>query len=244
MNFFRQRTAQTLPEWLETATGKLVPSAQARVRSEIEAHFAEAVQAHLAGGMTEPAAQAAALADLGHAKAAARRFGREHLTNNDAGVIAGLIKNSARSTIAWFVGLLVLFTWMSSVASRFLPHDFKHTLEGFHSIIDFCILYALDVPGIYFGRAGRGVVAGIDPPSTSLIRLLRFHFIFNIILGVFCLGLGWGMAWTNPDELSNLPFYFAVFLFAGHKLFRLRRKLQMAIKDDPGHFRLPPPLLD
>ncbi len=71
-------------EWLEQATGSLVPSAQARVRQEIEAHYAEAVQAHLVKGLSEPAAQAAALTDLGNAPAAARRFGREHLTDEDA----------------------------------------------------------------------------------------------------------------------------------------------------------------
>jgi hypothetical protein len=231
-----------LAEWLEQAIGGLVPSAQARIRAEIEAHYAEAVQSHLAGGSVESAAQAAALIDLGDAKAAARRFGREHLTKNDAAILAGLIKKSTRDHVTAAIGLVILISSMSAVAPLILPPGHK-PFESFRAILGFCVLYALDVPGTYIGRPGRGVVAAIDPPSTSLIQLLRIHFIINLILGVFCLVLDWSISRTDSDALFSWPFYFAVFYASGHALIRLRQKLQLLAKDSPGYFPRPP-LLD
>jgi len=84
MNLFRKPTPQNLCNWLNSASWGLVSSAQARIRTEIEAHYAESVQAHVGRGLTESAAQAAALAELGDAYAAGKRFRREYLTVEDA----------------------------------------------------------------------------------------------------------------------------------------------------------------
>jgi hypothetical protein len=75
---------RNLPAWLDVATRDLMPPAQARIRAEIGAHYAEAVQAHQTRGTSGAEAQAAALADLGSAQAAAWRFAQEHLTTGDA----------------------------------------------------------------------------------------------------------------------------------------------------------------
>jgi len=98
-----------LAEWLDQAIGGLVPSAQARVRAEIEAHYAEAVKSHLESGAPEPVAQAAALADLGDAPVAARRFSREHLTIREAKGIGARSK-----TNPWWVFALIIqsFLWV------------------------------------------------------------------------------------------------------------------------------------
>jgi hypothetical protein len=80
MKMFRRRQAQTLSEWLEVATRKLVAPARERIRVEIEAHYAEAVEALLESGLSEAAATAKAVAELGTARAAAKRFRKEHLT--------------------------------------------------------------------------------------------------------------------------------------------------------------------
>jgi len=87
MKLFRQPAAQNLSEWLETATGELVPSAQARVSAEIETHFAEAVQRHREQGLADSSALVAALTDLGDAHAAAARFRREHLTKLEVNTV-------------------------------------------------------------------------------------------------------------------------------------------------------------
>ena len=233
MNLFRQVPAHSLSEWLDLATGNLVPSAQARIRAEIETHYAEAVQAYLQDGFREIAAQAAALADLGDAYAAARRFGREHLTENDAAIIAGLIKKSPRAYFNSVGSLVILFLAFSSVASSWL---FRHQLpafEGFKTIVGFCLIYALDVPGVYIGRASRRAVAAIDPPPSGLIQLIRIHFLINLILGVFCMGLNGSFFWFDPTALAGLPLYFAVFFFSGYKLLRLRKKLQLLGMETP-----------
>jgi hypothetical protein len=73
-------TPRTLPEWRGRATRFLIPSAKTRIGAEIEAHYTEAVQFHLANGFTEAEAQAAALAELGSAPAANRRFRQKYLT--------------------------------------------------------------------------------------------------------------------------------------------------------------------
>ncbi len=107
MKLFRPSIAHNLPEWLEIATGGLVPSAQSHVRMEIGAHFAEAVQNQLANGLSESAAHAAALADLGEARAAARRFRREFLTKKEAWYVDWRNK-SAISPLGTFLACLLI----------------------------------------------------------------------------------------------------------------------------------------
>jgi len=92
-----------LPGWLEIATGSLAAPAKERIRIEIEAHYSESVAAHLAEGAFESAAQAAALTELGSAKAAARRFRRQHLTEKEAGLLR---KWGAASGFGLVVGYL------------------------------------------------------------------------------------------------------------------------------------------
>jgi hypothetical protein len=84
MKVFRRHQAQDLHEWLGIATKDLVAPAKERIRAEIEAHYAEAAAAHRVEGLSESDAQREALADLGDAQEAAKRFRRQHLTVNEA----------------------------------------------------------------------------------------------------------------------------------------------------------------
>jgi hypothetical protein len=86
MNFGRRPQVRGLYHWLEIATEKIASPAKERIRSEIEAHYAEALAGHVAEGQTETDAKAAALADLGDPKTAARRLRRQHLTEREAGL--------------------------------------------------------------------------------------------------------------------------------------------------------------
>jgi len=83
MNIFRKPRAQNLSEWLEIATENLAPSARERISADITSHYDQAVHGHEQNGLPRPAAEAAALAELGDAKAAARRFRRAHLTESE-----------------------------------------------------------------------------------------------------------------------------------------------------------------
>ncbi len=75
---------QTFSKWVEIATDKLSLAAKERITQEIEAHFREAVESHIAAGMTDAQAETRTLADLGDAKAAAKRFRKIHLTESEA----------------------------------------------------------------------------------------------------------------------------------------------------------------
>jgi hypothetical protein len=70
----------SLAEWLEIATDGIAAAGRERIAREIEVHFAEAVESHLAQGETEEAAKDNALRDLGDAKTARRKFRKRHLT--------------------------------------------------------------------------------------------------------------------------------------------------------------------
>ncbi len=70
---------EDLAHWLETATRGLPAAAQAVVRAEIEAHYADAVEDHRASGKTAEEAHRAAMADLGDVRATARALRDTHL---------------------------------------------------------------------------------------------------------------------------------------------------------------------
>jgi hypothetical protein len=110
-----------LCQWLEIATDKLALPAKERIRSEIQAHFDEAIQNHIRDGSYEASAKTAALRELGEAGIAARRFRKQHLTEEEAELIEKLLK-SARSprwillggaTFTLFVYILHLGRWYS-----------------------------------------------------------------------------------------------------------------------------------
>ncbi|HVU37137.1 MAG TPA: hypothetical protein VHC95_02280 [Opitutales bacterium] len=98
-------------EWLELATEDLVPSAQARIRQEIGAHYAEAVRVHQEGGLPETQAHAAALADLGNAYSASLRFNRQHLTNFDVRKLMEEAKIQIVIGICWVLFYYFSFNW-------------------------------------------------------------------------------------------------------------------------------------
>jgi hypothetical protein len=77
-----EKQVTTLNQWLEIATYDLVAPAKERIRSEIEAHYAEAVANHLARGVSQAEAEMAALAELGSAPAAAKKFSKQFLSES------------------------------------------------------------------------------------------------------------------------------------------------------------------
>jgi hypothetical protein len=74
-----------LAAWLETATQNLAPAAKARVREQILEHYAAALEQH----QPKPNAHALALADLGNAEDAAKKFEQAYLTAQELEVLAG-----------------------------------------------------------------------------------------------------------------------------------------------------------
>ena len=99
MKNFQKRRAQDLFDWLEIATEKLTAPALDRISADIASHYEEAVDGHLQNGLPIVAAQAAALDELGDAKAAARRFRREHLTESEFRAVTALFKPAWRKSM-------------------------------------------------------------------------------------------------------------------------------------------------
>ncbi|NUM55893.1 MAG: hypothetical protein HUU46_19815 [Candidatus Hydrogenedentes bacterium] len=73
-----------LNRWLDTATRGLCDDAKARIRPEVEAHFAAAYRFQIYEGEDEVIAAALASAALGDAKRANRRYRRVYLTKAQA----------------------------------------------------------------------------------------------------------------------------------------------------------------
>ncbi len=70
-----------LNDWLEIATRRLCSEARERIRTEIEDHYLDSVEANRLQGMGESEARYLAIISLGNPKSAARSFRRNYLTN-------------------------------------------------------------------------------------------------------------------------------------------------------------------
>ena len=111
MSIFREPGPQDVSEWLEIATEKLAPAAKERIRAEIVSHYDEAVDGHLQNGLPRSAAHAAALAELGDAKAAATGFRRAHLTKFEFRIVVRMLKSGQHNL--WVLLVKVAF-WLGT----------------------------------------------------------------------------------------------------------------------------------
>jgi hypothetical protein len=228
-----------LAEWLEQATGDLVPSAQARIRPEIEAHYADAVQAHLANGADEPTAHAAALTDLGNAPAAARRFRREHLTDEDARRMAHW-SNPAQVFIArgqCFHAYIICVIYLGS------PRDLP-TADDRLFLLCHLVALALLLMGIAIAIAAYALPWRTTNLRTKrqIVGLMLLHWIN---LGAFPLVLFVSLPfWHSPPEEHVFRIFLPVIalnllllaIWGSHECLRLRQKLKSANEDDlPPH---------
>jgi hypothetical protein len=83
MKTYSANAAQELAAWLVLATFGLVPPARERIKREIEAHFADAVVAHVAEGLSQESAETMALEELGDIHSAAKAFQKKHITEEE-----------------------------------------------------------------------------------------------------------------------------------------------------------------
>jgi hypothetical protein len=136
--------------WLESATSGLVAPAKQRIRSEIEAHYRQAVAAHVAEGLSEPRAKIAAVAELGDAAAAWKRFRRSHLTTEDAKLTSRSLK-LARS-VWWMLGMYLLFCFVQFM-DRDLVQEKHYLAPSALFVVEFLALVV--VPSVCFFVARR-----------------------------------------------------------------------------------------
>jgi hypothetical protein len=154
---------RSIAEWLETATRKLTAPAKERIRLELEAHYADGMESHLANGCPEAEAQAAALAELGDPAAAAKRFRREHLTEKEAKRVESILSEFGGFPVVWelvaIAGPALYFLFL-----------FIHRYRAFHFLLS-SVTPAIALL-MYAGLATIGFFAGRDKSSKPHVRLL------------------------------------------------------------------------
>ena len=119
MRFFQNPNPRNLDQWLQIATTELVVPAERRIWAEVTSHYEEAVEGHLQEGLPIALAQHAALAELGDAKAAGRRFRTSHLTEAEVRKVAVLLKSYQPSLEVHIWGLTGCCS-LGSVLPKFL----------------------------------------------------------------------------------------------------------------------------
>jgi hypothetical protein len=173
--------AQSLTEWLEIATAQVIAPAKERIFLEIEAHFADGVEAHRRAGCSEPDAQLAAVAELGDACQAARRFRRQYLTEKEKDRARQISKNSANRAL--FLAAYAADIFLYSLYLDFRAQD--HTSMVLTNVA-FCVGIALQTIGFFVARRNS---------SKPDHRLLIFIHMLLDCYGTFLVILVWPWAW-------------------------------------------------
>lgn len=168
MSIFRKRPVHTLPDWLEIATRKLAHASKERIRVEIEAHYAEAKEAHRENGLSEADAQTKALAQLGDAKLAARRFRKQHLTEREANRLKQA-HETARNFLFPLLTYALFCVLTSGYVRQILFRHLQHLLFFFALQFVFLIL----VPTVCFVVARRSNAK----PNRNLLWLEALYYL-------------------------------------------------------------------
>jgi hypothetical protein len=165
MNPVEKNIPDSLSNWLKIATRGLAANGKERIAREIEVHFAEAVEAHIAQGEPEPVAQARAIIALGNATLAAKRFRKKHFAESEAKTLAGMRTNTAKLR---YLLLNLLPVLVFPLIFRLLGLSMHHIyFIGF-----MCVLVALPVLSF--------VIANLPPTKATLTRLLLIELASDV----------------------------------------------------------------
>jgi hypothetical protein len=217
MSIFRKRRAQNISQWLEIATAKLAPRARDRIWADIGFHYDEAVDGHLQNGLPRSAAHAAALAELGDAKAAASRFRETHLTEPEFKVVAQLIKSGGRSYFVHVAGYVGCVSFGSAISQRLGLED-----DSISWVIPFVMLFLL-YELVTFSLARR------KNPRLLVLMVSVSWLIFGMCSLTLFPPLEWSRWTVWPMLLGSLGwFYMSLFYF------RLANKLGTLAQDWMG----------
>jgi hypothetical protein len=207
-----------LAEWLEIATEGIAAAGKERITREIEAHYAEAVEAHLAKGESESFAQTNAISDLGDANAAAKRFRKNHFTEKEVRSIASIRKNAAKP-LSLFVNLLI--PWVFYIACRLFFGAPKHHLYFF------VFLFPLVALAVLSFLIARRPITNAKVFWLLLVELAN-HLTFVVTM----------LAWIIGDGENAGPAFFGLTMgliptvFPQLPLWNKARKLRFGTQDD------------
>jgi hypothetical protein len=210
MSIFQEPGPQDLFEWLEIATRKLASRAKQRICAEVASHYEEAVDGHLQNGLPIEAAQSAALAELGDARAAGRRFRRTHLTVSEFRAVSRLLTGAPRNWVGPSVQaagncLICLMTFVNLRLFR-VTDSFAYAMVA-------VLLLSRIIPIVMARRESAAptprwlvLMASLNSLYNGLITLFYLLFIFapnlplkvqplvRLALGFFCLAGLYGIA--------------------------------------------------
>ncbi|HTB63350.1 MAG TPA: hypothetical protein VK737_07145 [Opitutales bacterium] len=217
------KSPTNIVDWLDTATCRLVPSAQARVRAEIEAHYAAAVQTHLIAGSTEIAAHAAALADLGDVKTAARRFQGGHLTKQDAVQINWCLRYAFVLVVA-ALGMLLPVITLCLPSQPSLPN---YDASGIQAAIMLSLLLMTITAGI-----AVQVLVWRKITAATMRQSLLLYAVFTLSLGGLFVMIGDGHGITPALTFNDNLVMIVYFAYIGFHFLHLRQKLKSVNEND------------
>lgn len=115
-----------LAGWLEIATDGLEAPAKQRIAHEIEVHYAEAINDHMAAGEPELSAQLTALEELGDPQAAAVNFQKSHLTESEAKLMKGMEWTASKPFFSFWILPLDIIPLSVFVFFCVFPHQISH----------------------------------------------------------------------------------------------------------------------
>lgn len=228
MSIFQRRRAQDLSDWLHIATGKLAPAAKERICADITSHYDEAVAERMQSGLPMCAAQAAALADLGDAKAAARRFRQTHLTESEFRLVTRMGESPRRCNWQARVAVEALFCLACLILLLLLY------LSPTTDIMEYVVIALLPVLRIIALALARYESAVPTPRALLLMESVHVFsfgmlFLVQIIMFATTSALGWELVVLFGMTVGG-------FFMIGHSLwlFRLRNKLGTMAEDGTG----------
>jgi hypothetical protein len=213
-----------LAGWLEYATDQLAAPARERITREIEAHYADAVQAHIDGGEPEAVARTAALTELGDPTKAAADFRKRHLTEREAKCLQYIASRAPKplfslSTFWDILAVLGGVLFLSLLTRRLPPPDAEH----------FRWVLTLNIFLMFAGHRliPRWLFINTPPGPAYTARLA----LCSLLLGVAFL-----LTMSGLFYLGNHDLFFSVlmgFIYSVNlnPFFRIWRKLRRSTSD-------------
>jgi hypothetical protein len=184
-----------LPEWLEIATKNLAVPAKERILAEIDEHYTETVTSHLAEGMSESDAKVNALAELGDARKAAKRFRTIHMTKFDSTQVKIRV-NLAKSRLVMVSGYFVWLMWFLMYLGGVLDGPLKtvNLIFGFFLLVIYPtarfitvqrksirFLYIIDIIALIFAWSISIYAANMSGGFSSDFRRLLPFAVWGVL---------------------------------------------------------------
>lgn len=210
-----------LAGWLEIATDGIEASAKQRIASEIESHYAEAVNSHIAEGESQESARSIALAELGDPHKAAVNFRKSHLTERETFYLNQLEWIAAKPFLSFWALLLDGIPFALTTVFFFLTNGDSHSTLGLRFLPSLLLLaysgYRLMPRMLYTKEQSR---------SLFLRRVALCAFTTQMIVGPTIILIGPLTHDSEPFCFIDAPLFMYIYGYALNPYFRIWRKLR------------------